>query len=90
MILPQHPRANGLVEYNNGLIISGLQRMVAVVPDALLEDPLPDILDGLRFLPHCIGYQPYFIVLKQYPYCLGTGLDVQRAAVEGDLPGNVV
>ena len=64
--------------------------MVAAVPDAPLEDLLLDFLAGLRFLPRCIGYQPYIIVSKQYPYYLGTGLDIQGAAVEGDLQGNVV
>ena len=59
--------------------------MAAAVPDAPLEDLLPDVLAGLRFLPRRIGYQPYLIVFKQYPYCLGTGLDVQGATVEGDL-----
>ena len=63
--------------------------MVAAVPDAPLENLLPDMLAGLRFLPHRIGYQPYLLVLKQYPYCLGAGLDVQGAAVEGDLQGSM-
>ena len=26
-ILPQHPRANGLVEHYNGLVLAGLRRM---------------------------------------------------------------
>ena len=59
--------------------------MAATVPDAPLEDLLLDVLAGLRFLPCCIGCQPYLLVFKQYPYCLGTGLDVQGAMVEGDL-----
>ena len=59
--------------------------MAAAVPDAPLEDLLPDVLAGLRFLSLCIRYQPYLIVFKQYPYCLGTGLDVPGAMVEGDL-----
>ena len=59
--------------------------MAAAVPDAPLEDLLPDVLAGLRFLPRRIGYQPYLVVFKQYPYCLGTGLDLQGATVEGDL-----
>ena len=53
--------------------------------DTPLEDLLLDILAGLRFLPCRIEYQPYLIVFKQYPYCLGTGLDVKGATVEGDL-----
>ena len=59
--------------------------MAAAVPDVPLEDLLLDVLAGLRFLPRRIGYQPYLIVFKQYPYCLGTGLDGQEATVEGDL-----
>ena len=62
--------------------------MSAAVPGAPLQDILPDILAGLRFLPRSVGYQPYLVAFKQYPYCLGTGLDVPGADVE-DVQGNV-
>ena len=62
--------------------------MSAAVPGALLQDILPEVLAGLRFLPRRVGYQPYLVAFKQYSYCLGMGLDVPGADIE-DILGKV-
>ena len=56
LILPQHPRANGLVERVNGVMLQGIRRLLQEVPDKSLEDVIPDVLAGLRFLPHKLGH----------------------------------
>ena len=75
-----------MVERYNGIILSGLRRMSAAVPGAPVQDLLPEVLAGLRFLPRRVGYQPYLLVFKQFPHCLGRGMDVQGVVDEGDLP----
>ena len=64
LILPQHPRANGMVEPYNGIILSGLRRMSAAVPGAPVQDLLPEVLAGLHFLPRRVGFQPYLLAFK--------------------------
>ena len=56
LILLQYPQANGLVERYNGVILAGLQCIAAAVPGAPLQDILPEVLAGLRFLPCLVGY----------------------------------
>ena len=63
--------------------------MEAAIPEAPVRDILPDILAGLCFLLHRVGYQPYLVVFKQHPHCLGTGLDVQGVGEVDDLQGNI-
>ena len=60
-----------------------------MIPGAYAQEVLPDVLAGLRFLPHRVGYQPYLVVLKQFPHCIGTGLDVQGSEGTPDLEGNI-
>ena len=64
MILPQHPRANGLVEWVNSVMLQGIQRLLQEVPDKSLEEVIPDVLAGLRFLPHKLGHQPFVATFK--------------------------
>ena len=64
LILPQHPRANGLVERVNGMILQGIQRLLQEVPDKTLEEVIPDVLAGLHFLPHKLGHQPFVATFK--------------------------
>ena len=63
--------------------------MAAAIPGAPVHDMLSDVLAGLRFLSRRVGYQPFLVVFKQYPHCLGPGLDVQGLGSVGDLQGNV-
>ena len=51
--------------------------MAAAIPEAPVRDILPDVLAGLCFLLHRVGYQPYLMLFKQHPHCLGVGLDMQ-------------
>ena len=51
--------------------------MAAAIPEAPVRDILPNILAGLCFLLHRVGYQPYLMVFKQHPHRLGVGLDMQ-------------
>lgn len=67
LTLPNNPRANGLVERINGLIVSGLRRVLVEVPEADWEAVLADVLAGLRFLPTRLGWQPFVLVFKQHP-----------------------
>ena len=69
-VLPQNPRANGLVERYNGLVVTGLRRMLAACPEAHWTEVLGEVVAGLRFLPNRAGFQPYVAVFKQYPTCL--------------------
>ena len=59
-----HPRANGLVERYNGVLKSGLRRMMAADPSGHWINHLPDVLAGLRFLPTILGYSPFLLVYK--------------------------
>ena len=83
LILPQHPRANGLVERYNGIIVSGLRRMKAAVPDASWDEVLPEVLAGLRQLPRRLGFQPHLMVFKQYPNVLGSLADGLPLGADG-------
>ena len=64
LISVAHPRANGLVERYNGIIRSGLSKVLAAMPSATWGEALPDILAGLRLLPTRIGLSPYYLVFK--------------------------
>ena len=77
------------MERYNSIILAGLRRMAAAIPGAPVREILPDVLAGLRFLPRRVGYQPYLVVFKQHPHCLGIGLDVQGVGEAADLQGNV-
>ena len=77
------------MEHYNGIILAGLRHMAAAIPGAPVCDILPDVLAGLHFLPRRVGYQPYLVVFKQHPHCLGVGLDVQGVDEAADLQGNV-
>lgn len=70
LILPQHPRANSLIERVNGVILQGIRHLLQEVPDKSLEEVIPDVLAGLRFLPHKLGHQPFVASFKQFPRCL--------------------
>ena len=56
LILPQHPLANGLVRRVNGTILQGIRRLLQEMPDKHLQEALPDVLAGLRFLPHSLRH----------------------------------
>ena len=74
LISVAHPRANGLVERYNGVIRSGLRKVLAAVPSATCREALPDILAGLCLLPTRIGLSPYYLAFKQAPHWpLGEG-----------------
>ena len=77
------------MDHYNSIILAGLRRMAAAIPGAPVHDILPDVLPGLRFLPCRVGYQPYLVVSKQHPHCLGIGLDVQGVDEAADLQGNI-
>lgn len=85
LILPQHPRSNGLVERTNGVLVQGVLRLLAAIPGATWEDVLPDVLAGVRFLPHRLGYAPYLATFKQFPRCLNEAYAKPIPAIEGDL-----
>ena len=68
------------MERYNGIILAGLQCMATAVPGTPLQDILPEVLAGLHFLPHRVGYQPHLVAFKQFPHCLGAPLDVQGVA----------
>ena len=51
--------------------------MAAAITGAFVCDILPDVLAGLCFLLHRLGYQPYLLVFMQHPHFLGIGLDMQ-------------
>ena len=59
--------------------------MAAAILEAPVHDILPDVLAGLSFLLHRVGYQPYPMVFKQHPHRLGVGLDMQGIDKEADL-----
>ena len=48
LMLPNNPRANGLIEHINGVIANGLRKMLLALPGVALEDALVDVLAGLR------------------------------------------
>ena len=73
------------MECYKGIILVGLWHMTAAIPGTPVCDILPDVLAGLRFLPRRVGYQPYLVVFKSHPYCLGVGLDVQGVDKAADL-----
>ena len=64
LILPQHPRANGLMERVNGILLQGIKHLLKKEPDKDVEGTLPDMLAGLHFLPHKLGHQPFVTVFK--------------------------
>ena len=63
--------------------------MMDAIPDANVHEVQPDVLAGLMFLPRWVGYQPYLVIFKQFPHCIGTGLDVQGVEGTPDLEGNI-
>lgn len=60
-----HPQANGLVERYNGVLRSGLRKMLVETPEVPWTDLLPSVLAGLRYLPTRLGYPPAWVVFKQ-------------------------
>ena len=64
LILPQHPRANGLTERVNGILLQGIKHLPEKEPDKDVEGTLLDMLAGLHFLPHKPGHQPFVTVFK--------------------------
>ena len=77
------------MECYKGIILVGLWHMTAAIPGTPVCDILPDVLASLHFLPCRVGYQPYLVVSKQHPHCLGIGLDVQGVDEAADLQGNI-
>ena len=64
LILSQHTQANGLVERVKSVILQGIRRLLQEVPDKDMKEDLPDVLAGLRFLPHNLGHWPFIAVFK--------------------------
>ena len=64
LILPQHLRANGLVERVNGVMLQGIRHLLQEVPDKGLEEVIPDVLAGLRMLPAHLGVSPFVLAHK--------------------------
>ena len=63
-----NPRANGQVERYNLMIRQGIRRLTAWVRGAEWWDILPDVVRGLRVLPHSsLGLSPFSLVFKQHP-----------------------
>jgi hypothetical protein len=64
MVFRAHPQANGLVERYNGVLRSGIRKMLTCAPDVPWTDHLPAILAGLRFLPTRLGLPPAWVAFK--------------------------
>ena len=77
------------MEHYNGIILVGLLHMAATIPGAPLHEILPNVLAGPHFLPRRVGYQPYLVVFKQHPNCLGIELAFQGVDKAVDLQENV-
>ena len=71
------------MEQYNGVIVSGLRRMKAAVPDATWGEALPEVLAGLRQLPRRLGFQPHLLVFKVYLNVLGSLADELTLGVDG-------
>ena len=54
------------MEHYNYIILG---TKVLAIPGALVQNVLPGVQAGLHFLPQIVGYQPFLVVLKQYPHC---------------------
>ena len=68
-ISANHPRANGQVERYNLTLRQGIRKMTTWVRGAEWWDVLPDIVRGLRMLPHStLGLTPFALVFKQHPH----------------------
>ncbi len=58
------------MERANQTIVRGLRRLLLALPEVTWDEILPDVLAGMRFLPHRVGFVPYHVVFKQAPHVL--------------------
>ena len=68
------------------MIVDGLKRVLAALPQADWEKVLWDILAGLWFVPSKVGYLSYVAVFKQAPVLLLSKVMELHAAISNKLP----